>query len=71
MAVKILEKEKIIEKDDEIRVKREFEMLAKFNHLNIILVAEIFESSNSFNSVMEYCEGGELFNYIVKIPKIK
>ena len=71
VAVKILEKEKIIEKDDEIRVRREFEMLAKFNHPNVILVAEIFESSNSFYSVMEYCEGGELFNYIVKIPKIK
>ena len=66
VAVKILEKERIIEKDDEIRVKREFDMLAQFNHPNVILVAEIFESSDSFYSVMEYCEGGELFNYIVK-----
>ena len=70
VAVKILEKEKIIEKDDEIRVRREFEMLAKFNHPNVILVAEIFESSNSFYSVMEYCEGGELFNYIVKNQRL-
>ena len=66
VAVKILEKDRIIEKDDEIRVKREFDMLAHFNHPNVILVAEIFESSDSFYSVMEYCEGGELFNYIVK-----
>ena len=70
VAVKILEKDKIIEKDDEIRVRREFEMLAKFNHPNVILVAEIFESSNSFYSVMEYCEGGELFNYIVKNQRL-
>ena len=41
-------------------------MLALFNHPNVILVAEIFESSDSFYSVMEYCEGGELFNFIVK-----
>jgi serine/threonine protein kinase len=61
-----LEKDRIIEKDDEIRVKREFDMLALFNHPNVILVAEIFESTDSFYSVMEYCEGGELFNYIVK-----
>ena len=66
VAIKILEKERIIEKDDEVRVKREFDMLAQFNHPNVILVAEIFESSDSFYSVMEYCEGGELFNYIVK-----
>ena len=66
VAVKILEKSKIIEKDDEIRVKREFEMLTKFNHINVILVTEIFESYDSYYTVMEYCEGGELFNYIVK-----
>ena len=66
VAIKILEKDRIIEKDDEIRVKREFDMLALFNHPNVILVAEIFESTDSFYSVMEYCEGGELFNYIVK-----
>ena len=66
VAIKILEKNRIKEKDDEIRVKREFDMLSKFNHPNVILVAEIFESEDSFYSVMEYCEGGELFNYIVK-----
>ena len=66
VAIKILEKNKIIEKDDEIRVKREFDMLAKFSHPNVILVAEIFESEDSYYSVMEFCEGGELFNYIVK-----
>ena len=66
VAIKILEKDRIVERDDEIRVKREFDMLALFNHPNVILVAEIFESPNAFFSVMEYCEGGELFNFIVK-----
>ena len=66
VAIKILDKNRLIENDDEIRVKREFDMLALFNHPNVILVAEIFESSDSYYSVMEYCQGGELFNYIVK-----
>ena len=66
VAIKILEKNRITEKDDEIRVKREFDMLAQFSHPNVILVAEIFESEDSYYSVMEFCEGGELFNYIVK-----
>ena len=66
VAIKILEKDRILEIDDEIRVNREFDMLAQFNHPNVILVAEIFESPDSFFSVMEFCEGGELFNFIVK-----
>ena len=66
VAVKILEKSKMTEKDDLIRLEREFEMLAQFNHPNLIMVTEIFESDNNYYTVMDYCEGGELFNYIVK-----
>ena len=66
VAIKILEKSKIIEKDDEIRVTRELEMMQKFNHNNVILVTEIFSNRDNFYIVMEYCEGGELFHYIVK-----
>jgi 5'-AMP-activated protein kinase catalytic alpha subunit len=65
-AIKILEKNKIIEKDDEERVQREFKMLQEFNHPNVILVAEIFETIDRYYTVMDFCEGGELFNYIVK-----
>ena len=63
--IKVLEKNRLTDKDDQIRVKREFDMLSKFNHPNAILVTEIFESVDSYYSVMEYCERGELFNYIV------
>ena len=41
-------------------------MLASFNHLNIILLAEIFKSSDNFYIAMEYCERGNLLNYINK-----
>ena len=67
VAIKIIEKNRIIKKDDDIRVKREFDMLAHFSHPNVILTAEIFEGKDScYYCVMELCEGGELFNYIVK-----
>ena len=66
VAIKILEHSKIKEKDDEIRVKREFEMIQIFNHPNVILVTEIFAYRDSYYIVMDYCEGGELFNYIVR-----
>ena len=70
VAIKILEKRKLVEKDDEIRVKREFDMLSKFTHPNVIMVTEIFESVDSYYSVMEYCAGGELFNYIVEKKRL-
>ena len=58
------------DKDDVVRLKREFDMLSKFNHPNVILVTEIFESTDSYYSVMEYCEKGELFNYIVEKKRL-
>ena len=66
VAIKIIEKRKMKEKDDLIRLERELEMLAKFEHPNLISVSEIFETELSYYTVMDYCEGGELFNYIVK-----
>ena len=65
-AIKILQKNKIREEKDEIRIKREFNILSKFSHINVISVSEIFETKENYYSVMEYCEGGELFYYIVK-----
>ena len=70
VAIKVLEKDRMTDKDDHIRIKREFDMLSKFNHPNVILVTEIFESADSYYSVMEYCEKGELFNYIVKKKRL-
>ena len=66
VAVKILEKRRLKEEDDIVRLKREIEMLSQFNHPNVIAVSEIFESNDAYFTVMEYCEGGELFNYIVE-----
>ena len=66
VAIKIIDKKKMTEKDDHIRLEREFKILEKFNHPNLITVTEIFESENHYYTVMELCEEGELFNYIVK-----
>ena len=65
VAVKILEKKRLKDEDDLIRLKREFEMLSQFSHPNVITVSEIFESTEAYFTIMEYCDGGELFNYIV------
>ena len=70
VAVKILEKRRLKEEDDIVRLKREIEMLSQFNHPNVIAVSEIFESNDAYFTVIEYCERGELFNYIVEHRRI-
>ena len=63
VAIKILKKGKTNEIEE---AKREFDILEKLNHLNVIFVEEIFETNYYYYSVMEYCEGGDLYNYISK-----
>ena len=65
VAIKIISKKKLKEKNDQIHLKREIDLLQKLNHINIISVYEIFENIDNYYIVMEYCSKGELFNYIV------
>ena len=65
-AVKILNKTQIKLKKEVHLVKRELEIIPKFNHPNVIHVKCIFEDENNYYIIMDYCENGELFDYIVK-----
>ena len=70
VAIKILEKSKLINKDDLERVEREIKILKNFNNLNIVKTNEIFQTENNHFFIMEYCENGELFNYIVEKQRL-
>ena len=70
VAIKILEKRKIKSKDDSERVEREIEILKNTNNINIIKINEIIETKENYYLIMEYCEKGELFNYIVKKQRL-
>ena len=66
VAIKILDKTKMLEDEDDIkRVQKEINILKKLRHKNIIQLYEIMESKKNLYIVMEYCEGRELFDYIV------
>ena len=71
VAIKILNKEKIKENEDLERVKREIKILLKMDHPNIIKTYKITESPKNYYIIMEYCNGGELFNYIVDKEKLQ
>ena len=70
VAIKILNKEKIKAKEDSIRIKREIKILSMMDHPNIIKTYKISENEKNYYIIMEYCDGGELFNYIVEKEKL-
>jgi len=71
VAIKILEKDKITDVSDVERVAREIHILKLIRHPNIIQLYEIIETPKQLYLAMEYCNGGELFEYIVANNRIK
>ncbi len=69
MAIKILEKKKIVDVSDIERVSREIHILKMIRHPNLIQMYEIIETTKYLFLVMEYCSGGELFDYIADKKK--
>ncbi|CAD8136584.1 unnamed protein product [Paramecium pentaurelia] len=70
VAIKILEKERIIEVTDVERVSREIHILKLIRHRHVIQLYEIIETKKHIFLVMEFCDNGELFDYIVKNEKL-
>ena len=70
VAIKIMQKNKIINKEDLIRIHREIEMLSRLSHPNVIKIYKIQEDIKKFYIIMEYCENGELFNRIVEKQRL-
>ena len=70
MAIKILEKDKIHDQKDVERITREIKILKKVRHPNVIQLYEIIETEKELYMIMEYCNGGELFDYIVKRKRL-
>jgi len=65
VAIKILEKKKMIEAADIERVAREIRILKKLKHPHVIQLYEILETKQQLFLITEYATKGELFNYIV------
>ncbi|CAD8060418.1 unnamed protein product [Paramecium sonneborni] len=68
VAIKILEKQKICDQCDIERVTREIQILKKIRHPNLV---QLYETPKQLFLVMEYVNGGELFDYIVQNQRIK
>ncbi|MCQ2816225.1 MAG: protein kinase [archaeon] len=64
VAVKIIEKAKIVEKSDKSRVEKEIQILKQLHHNNIIRLYSVIQTASTVCLVMEYAPGKELFDYI-------
>ena len=71
VAIKILEKEKIVDVADVERVAREIHILKIVRHPHVVQLYEIIETSKELYLIMEYARGGELFEYIVNRKRVR
>jgi 5'-AMP-activated protein kinase catalytic alpha subunit len=71
VAIKVLEKDKIVDVHDVERVTREIHILKIVRHPTIVQLYEIIETEKELYLIMEYARGGELFEYIVNRKRVK
>ena len=51
-------------------IEKEISILKILNHKNIIKLYEIIETTKKIYLVTEYCDGGDLFEYIIKLHQL-
>lgn len=66
VALKILEREKLKEKEDLEHIENEINVLKLVKHPNITQLYEVIETEDKIFIIMEYAEKGDLFDYISK-----
>ena len=64
VAIKFINKNRLIRPGDMERIKNEMNIIYSSNHPNILKAYEIFEDESNYYIVMERPERGDLFNYI-------
>ncbi|XP_033115584.1 maternal embryonic leucine zipper kinase-like isoform X2 [Anneissia japonica] len=69
VAIKIMDKRQL--GDDLPRVKTEIKALQELVHQHICTLYEVVETEKKIFMVMEYCPGGELFDYIVAKDRLR
>ncbi|KAL0923976.1 hypothetical protein M5K25_004770 [Dendrobium thyrsiflorum] len=66
VAIKVIDKEKILKGGLVAHIKREIAILSRVRHPNIVQLFEVMATKAKIYFVMEYVRGGELFNKVAK-----
>ncbi|XP_051128730.1 CBL-interacting serine/threonine-protein kinase 12-like [Andrographis paniculata] len=66
VAIKVIDKEKILKVGLIAHIKREIAILRRVRHPNIVQLFEVMATKSKIFFVMEFVKGGELFNKVAK-----
>ncbi|KAF5742346.1 CBL-interacting protein kinase 12 isoform 1 [Tripterygium wilfordii] len=66
VAIKVIDKEKILKSGLIAHIKREISILRRVRHPNIVQLFEVMATKTKIYFVMEFVRGGELFNKVSK-----
>ena len=69
-AIKVFPKSNLKDNDDIKRFQREIDTTANLKHDNIVNMHDFFSDENNFYLVLDYCQNGELMDYIAKNKRI-
>ena len=70
VAIKIMEKNKIVQIEDKTRIEREIKVLKNLRHPNIVHLYSVIQTDEKIYLITEYVKGKELFDYIVMKKKL-
>ena len=70
VAIKIMEKSKIIQMEDKVRIDREIKVLKNLRHPNIVYLYSVIQTDEKIYIITDYVKGKELFDYIVMKKKL-
>lgn len=71
VAIKVIMKKHITTSGDSDHLEREIHVMDSIHHPNVLALLEHFEDDDYFYLVMEFCDGGSLFDHIRKGVKIR
>jgi 5'-AMP-activated protein kinase catalytic alpha subunit len=66
VAIKMIDKDKVIKNDQADSIKREISIMRLVKHPNIIQLFEVMATKSKIYFVIEYAKGGELFKKVAK-----
>ena len=66
VAIKVIDKEKIVKVGLEDQIKREISIMKMVRHPNVLQLYEVMATKSKIYHVMEYAKGGELFKKVAK-----
>ncbi|KAK4717649.1 hypothetical protein R3W88_015987 [Solanum pinnatisectum] len=66
VAIKVIDKEKVLRVGLMNQIKREISVMKLVRHPNVVHLYEVMATKTKIYFIMEYCKGGELFNKVVK-----